>query len=221
MRRRLFSIFYMFVLTFFFTSLVSGVKVFNEEKIERNQRVKLQRIILSVLDGPIKEDTADSEVVQVFDERVEAIEVKERTIYVGYGEDNRTVTGYAFPIGGPGFWGPIYGMVGVGPEASEILGIAFYKHSETPGLGARISEPWFTKQFEGLPLHAIEEDDKIFYLKAEGTGKAPNELDAVTGATGTSRAVEAFVNQELDRFVRKTRGALKNKGIERDAQAAE
>jgi Na+-transporting NADH:ubiquinone oxidoreductase subunit C len=217
MRKRLFSIAYMFALTLFFTSMVSAVKFFNEKKIETNQRVKLQRIILSVLDVPIEDDAPDRELVQVFSERVKAIEVKGRTVYVGYGQDGHTVTGYAFSIGGPGFWGPIYGMVGVGPDASQILGIAFYKHSETPGLGARISEPWFAKQFEGLLLHPIDGGNKIFYLKPEGTGKEPNELDAVTGATGTSRAVEAFVNQELDRFVRKIRGALKNKGMDRDA----
>jgi Na+-transporting NADH:ubiquinone oxidoreductase subunit C len=217
MRKRLFSIAYMFVLTLFFTSMVSAVKFFNEKKIETNQRVKLQRIILSVLDVPIDDDAPDRELVQVFNERVKAIEVKGGTVYVGYGQDGRTVRGYAFSIGGPGFWGPIYGMVGVGPDASQILGIAFYKHSETPGLGARISEPWFTKQFKGLPLHPIKGGNKIFYLKPEGTGKEPNELDAVTGATGTSRAVETFVNQELDRFVRKIRGALKNKGMDRDA----
>ena len=212
MRKRLFSIFYMFVLTLFFTSLVSAVKVFNEARIETNQRVKLQRIILKVLDIPLGDRTPDHELVQVFDKRVKAIEVKDRTVYMGYGEDGHTVTGYAFPIGGPGFWGPIYGMVGVDPEASKILGIAFYKHSETPGLGARISEPWFSKQFVGLPLHAIEGDKKIFYLKPEGTGKGPNELDAVTGATGTSRAVEAFVNRELDRFLRELWGSLQTGG---------
>jgi Na+-transporting NADH:ubiquinone oxidoreductase subunit C len=211
MRKRLFSIGYMFALTLFFTSLVSAVKVFNEARIETNQQVKLQKIILRVLDMPLEEDTGDRALVQVFDERVKAIGVQDRTVYVGYGEDGHTVTGYAFPIGGPGFWGPIYGMVGVGPEAMEILGIAFYKHSETPGLGARISEPWFTKQFVGLPLHPVEGDKKIFYLKPEGTGKGPNELDAVTGATGTSRAVEAFVNRELDRFLRELWRSLKQR----------
>lgn len=212
MRKRLFSIFYMFVLTLFFTSIVSAVKVFNEAKIETNQRVKLQRIILSVLNIPLKDKTPDDELIQIFAKRVKAIEVKDRTVYMGYEEDGHTVIGYAFPIGGPGFWGPIYGMVAVGPEASKILGIAFYKHSETPGLGARISEPWFTKQFEKLPLYPIEGDRKIFYLKPEGTGKAPNELDAVTGATGTSRAVEVFVNRELDRFLKDLWGTLRAKG---------
>ena len=49
---------------------------------------------------------------------------------------------------------------------------------------------------------------KIFYLKPAGPGKAPNELDAVTGATGTSRAVEAFLNQELQKFLKEFRESI-------------
>jgi Na+-transporting NADH:ubiquinone oxidoreductase subunit C len=133
---------------------------------------------------------------------VKSIAVDGWAVYAGYEEDGRTVAGYAFPVGGPGFWGPISAMVAVDPEATAILGLAFYEHLETPGLGARISEKWFTEQFKGLKLFPLEDDRKIFHLKPEGTGTAPNELDAVTGATGTGRAVEAFLNRELDRFLR-------------------
>lgn len=208
MKKRLFSIAYMFVLTLFFTSIVSAVKILIEEKIQTNQRAKLQRIVLKVLDIPLEEKTADVALGEIFDRRVKAVEVKGKTLYIGYGEDGGTIVGYAFPIWGPGFWGPIYGMVAVDPKATKILGIAFYELSETPGLGARISEGWFTKQFQGLAIHRIEGDRKIFYLKPAGTGKARDELDAVTGATGTSLAVEAFVNQELDHFLRYIWGSV-------------
>jgi len=70
------------------------------------------------------------------------------------------------------------------------------------GLGARITETWFTKQFAGCRSSLWRGDKKIFFLKPAGPGKGPNELDAITGATGTSRAVEAFVNRDLDRFLR-------------------
>lgn len=209
MKNRLFSIAYMFVLTLLFTSIVSAVKLLSEERIAINQRVKVERIILKVLDIPVPERTGNEALGRIYDRRVKAVEVRGKPFYVGYAEDGRTVAGYAFPIGGPGFWGPISGMVAVDPEAKKILGIAFYKHSETPGLGARISETWFTRQFEGLPLHPVSGDRKIFYLRPEGTGKARNELDAVTGATGTSRAVEAFVNQELDHFLRDLWGSVR------------
>ena len=204
MKKRLYSIVFMFVLTFFFAAVVGAVKVYNEERIQTNQRVKLQRIILKVMGVPVEEKAPYQEVIQAFERRVKAIEVKGQTLYAGYSEDGRRITGYAFPVGGAGFWGPVYGLVSVDPDASRILGIAFYRHSETPGLGARITEPWFTKQFAGLPLFPVEGDKKIFYLKPAGPGKGPNELDAIAGATGTSRAVEAFVNRDLDRFLRET-----------------
>ncbi len=199
----------MFLITLFFTSVVSAVKLFNEERIETNQRVKLQRIILQVLGMPGEKGDSDMDVVWTFETRVKRVDVKEKDLYVGYEKDGKTVSGYAFPVGGPGFWGPIYGMVAVNPGASKILGIAFYRHSETPGLGARMTEDWFTKQFIGLPLYPIEGNKKIFYLRTTGTKKGPNELDAITGATGTSRGIEAFLNEELDRFLKELWQSLK------------
>ena len=200
----------MFVLTLFFTSLVSAVKIANEERIVRNQQVKLQRIILKVLGIPIRAEAAAEDLIGIFKARVKSIQVKGRLLHIGYGEDEQTIIGYAFPVGGPGFWGPVYGMVAVDSRASGILGAAFHKHTETPGLGGRISEPWFTEQFTGLNLfYPVTGDKKIFYLKPEGTGQRPNELDAITGATGTSRAVEAFLNRELEYFLKELWSPLK------------
>jgi Na+-transporting NADH:ubiquinone oxidoreductase subunit C len=202
MKKQLLSVVYMFLITLFFASLVSTVKLLSDRKIESNQAIKLQRVILKVLDISIKERISDEELSRLFSVRVKNIRVDEKTLYVGYREDGKTIRGYAIPVGGPGFWGPIQGMVGVNPEATKILGIAFYKHTETPGLGGRITEDWFSNQFKGLPLHPIEGDQSIFYLRPAGMRKAPNELDAITGATNTSSAVEAFLNQELDYFLK-------------------
>ena len=212
MKKRLFSIFYMFLLTLFFTSVVSAVKFYNEERIAINQQVKLLRIVLQVLGISVQEDGPPLEVMQIFEQRVREIEVKGRPLYIGYAEKVEEIIGYAFPVVGQGFWGPISGMAAVDPSATELLGVAFFRHSETPGLGARITEEWFTTQFRGLALYPIEGEEKIFYLKTAGTGQAKNELDAVTGATGTSRAVEAFLNKELDHFLETVWPALKIKG---------
>jgi Na+-transporting NADH:ubiquinone oxidoreductase subunit C len=210
MKKRLFSIAYMFFITLFFTSVVSGVKVLNEERIESNQKARLRRIILSVLQIPEKGEPSDEMLDQIFQTRIRSIQVEGTTLYLGFEENGKTILGYAFPVGGPGFWGPIFGMVAVNSNASKILGIAFYKHAETPGLGARITtEDWFKDQFKDLPIYPVEKGKKIFYLKPEGTGEAPNELDAVTGATGTSRAVEGFLNKGLDRYLREVWKSVK------------
>lgn len=202
MTKQLRSVVYMFLISLFFASLVSAVKHLNEKTIASNQALKLQRIILKVLEIPVEKNTPDDQISQLFMERIKNIQVEDRILYVGYEEDAHTILGYAFPVGGPGFWGPIQGMVGVDPEVTKVLGIAFTKHSETPGLGGRITEDWFSSQFKGLPLHPIDGDKKIFYLKPAGTTGAPNELDAITGATNTSSAVEAFLNDELDYFLK-------------------
>jgi Na+-transporting NADH:ubiquinone oxidoreductase subunit C len=202
MKKQLRSVVYMFLISLFFASLVSAVKQLNDKKIASNQALKLQRIILKVLDIAPETYTTDDRISRLFMERVKDIQVDERTLYVGYKEDGQTILGYAFPVGGPGFWGPIQGMVGINPEVTEVLGLAFYKHMETPGLGGRITEDWFSSQFDGLRLFPIKGDQKIFYLKPEGTTGAPNELDAITGATNTSAAVETFLNEELDYFLK-------------------
>jgi Na+-transporting NADH:ubiquinone oxidoreductase subunit C len=211
MKKQVLSVVYMFLITLFFASLVSAVKMFSEQKIEFNQAIKLQRIILKVLDIPTGKPISDTDLMQLYETRIKNIEVHESQVYIGYEEDGRTIVGYAFPVGGPGFWGPIQGMLGVNPDGTKLLGIAFYKHSETPGLGGRITEDWFTDQFKGLPLYPIEGDRNIFYLKPEGTAKAPDELDAITGATNTSSAVETFLNQELDRFLTELWMSVKGK----------
>ncbi len=208
MKKHILSVLYMFFITLFFASLVSAVKLLNERKIELNQTLKLQRTILQVLQIPTGAQTTQEDLSRIFKDRIKEIDVENKIMYVGYEEDGKTIQGYALPVGGPGFWGPIYGMVGISPDATRVLGIAFIKHSETPGLGGRITESWFTDQFKDLPLHPIEGDQNIFYLKPEGTGKTANELDAITGATNTSSAVETFLNQELDNFLRELWGQI-------------
>jgi Na+-transporting NADH:ubiquinone oxidoreductase subunit C len=213
MNKMVYSAGFMFLVALFFTSLVSAVKLTNENRIERNQQVKLQKTILQVLGLPLDKDPSPDETFTLFQDRIKVIDVRDKRIYVGYEKDGKTIHGYAFPVGGPGFWGPVKGMVAVDPHASRIIGIAFYKHSETPGLGGRISEEWFRRQFKGLSIYPIEGDEKIFYLTAGKPEKAPNELDAITGATGTSRAVERFLNKELDLFLKEFWGEIRGSGF--------
>jgi Na+-transporting NADH:ubiquinone oxidoreductase subunit C len=216
MKKQVLSVVYMFLITLFFASLVSAVKLMNDQRIERNQTRKLQQIILQVLQISSPEQMknkplSEVELARLFAERVKEIDVEERQLYIGYAQNGQAIQGYALPVGGPGFWGPIQGMVGIAPDASRVLGIAFIRHSETPGLGGRITESWFTDQFEDLPLYPIEGDQNIFYLKPEGTAQAANDLDAITGATNTSAAVETFLNQELDHFLTNLWRAIEEK----------
>jgi Na+-transporting NADH:ubiquinone oxidoreductase subunit C len=194
----------MFFLTLFFTSLVSAVKAVNEERIRLNEEVRLKRVILDALRIPYPEGVAEKEsVVDLFRQRVRVSERGGRPLYFGYDEAGETIAGIAFAVGGPGFWGPIEAMVAVDGSASAIIGVKFYRHTETPGLGARMTEPFFRDQFRGLSLkgRGAASKEPFFRLVPSGTGSSAEELDAITGATRTSEAIERFLNRELKIFV--------------------
>jgi Na+-transporting NADH:ubiquinone oxidoreductase subunit C len=200
-KKRLFSVIYMFLLTFFFTAVVSGIHEINKERIAINEEIKLQKIVLEVLGIEPEAGTTDIRVREIFEGQVRVQEGEERVLYRGFAGDGKTLMGYAFPLVGPGFWGPIYGVMAVDPELERVIGVAFYRHSETPGLGGRISEDWFREQFKGRRLLTVGKSGRYFYLRPPGTARAANEVDAITGATGTSRAVERLIDRSLRNYL--------------------
>jgi len=200
-RKRIFSVVYMFLLTFFFTGIVSGIYEINRERIAINEEIKLQKIILKVLGVQVPPGTLDARVRQIFGDRVKRETGQGRTIYRGFAEDGKALIGYVLPLFGPGFWGPIYGMMAIDPQLERVIGIAFYRHNETPGLGGRITEAWFEKQFKGKTLLPPEQEGRYFSFRPPGTAKAQNEVDAITGATGTSKAVERLIDRSLKDYL--------------------
>ncbi|NIS67546.1 MAG: hypothetical protein GTO12_00930, partial [Proteobacteria bacterium] len=69
-KKRLFSVLYMFGLTFFFTAVVSGIHQVNRERIAINEQIKLQRVILEVLGMKPEPGTSDIRVKEIFERRV-------------------------------------------------------------------------------------------------------------------------------------------------------
>ncbi|PKM54525.1 MAG: FMN-binding protein [Firmicutes bacterium HGW-Firmicutes-3] len=98
-----------------------------------------------------------------------------------------TVIGYAFEMTATeGYGGNIALMVGIGID-DQILGVDVIKHNETPGLGAKITEPAFKSEFEGQPV------DPLTVIKGAPTGN-PGDITSISGATITSVSVTNAVN---------------------------
>ena len=102
-----------------------------------------------------------------------------------------------FVAGGMGFWDRIECVVVLSPDLKRILNIQVLDQKETPGLGARIEEPWFTRQFEGLEIEWEAPKEGRVVIGTSPSVNAPNEVDAITGATQTSMALMRFLNDEL------------------------
>ena len=97
--------------------------------------------------------------------------------------------GYAVQVAPAGFDGPITMMVGVGFDGN-VLGISVIKHTETAGLGAVAAAA--TSAGESFRAGFVGQVGSVAVTKDGG------EIDAITGATITSRAVCAGVNAALD-----------------------
>jgi len=91
---------------------------------------------------------------------------------------NENFLGYAFISKGGGYQGEISVLVGVLPDLKTLRGIKILENVETPGLGSKVAEDFFVKQFRGkrCPL------------------RLNVDIKAITGATISSKAVLKIVN---------------------------
>jgi Na+-translocating ferredoxin:NAD+ oxidoreductase subunit G len=102
------------------------------------------------------------------------------------------LVGYAFTAEGNGYQGTIKMIAGITPDLSKMTGMEVLESQETPGLGAEIAEKPFREQFDGLDAAGA-----IEYVKNQKPEK-PNQIEAVTGATISSRAVVNILNKRIE-----------------------
>lgn len=110
-------------------------------------------------------------------------------VYGGY-DATGTFVGYAIPAEGPGFQDTIRLLYGYVPNERKVVGMEILESRETPGLGDKIyKDADFVANFSSLTV-----DPEIAVVK-KGMKYAANEVDAITGATISSKAVVRIINQ--------------------------
>lgn len=114
---------------------------------------------------------------------------------------------YIIPVYGAGLWGPIWGYVAINDDGNTIYGANFSHSSETPGLGARITEASFQKQYEQKLLYKEGELKNVTVVKKGQTSTDGSDyVDAISGATITSRGVATMMHDCMaayDQFFKK------------------
>lgn len=164
------------VLSCFSGGLLAAIRGGTKDRIE-NQQLEFVKgpAIRTILDGCSNDPIADRFKIKDGD--------IERSFFVGVFDGK--ANSVAFESFGGGFGGDIGLMVGVNIENDKIINIGVTTHSETPGVGSRAkSEPKLSNRFIGLGLI------KTFKVKTDG-----GEIDAISGATVTSRGVCAGVTE--------------------------
>ncbi len=180
------------VLTLAIAGLLSGVAIIaiyesTLPTITANKARELREAVFKVLPGV-------SRMQQLVYRNGELI-VSEETakdepvVYGGYDERGEFL-GYAIPGAGPGFQDTIGLLFGFTPERQLVLGMEVLESRETPGLGDKIyKDEEFVGSFNELSIQP-----EIVAVK-KGTSSRANEIDAITGATISSKAVVRIINE--------------------------
>lgn len=122
-------------------------------------------------------------------------EMDEEALFGGYDAQGELL-GYAIPSAGPGFQDTISLIYGYMPAKRMVVGMEILQSRETPGLGDKIyKDAAFVANF-----HALAIDPEILAVK-KGTKSAANQVDAITGATISSKAVVRIVNEGNARWL--------------------
>lgn len=163
------------------SALLVGINSLTAAQIARNEELKLKSSVLDALEIAYQREN----ILELFDGKVKVVEKEAGKFYRG--ADGAV----AFEFSGPGLWGPIYGIAGINPGLKTIRTLKILHQEETPGLGARIAEKEFLGQFKN------KECVPQLIFTPQGKAKANNEIDAITGATLTSKAFEKLLNETI------------------------
>jgi len=116
--------------------------------------------------------------------------VKYATVYTIDNADG-SFESVVLPVSGYGLWGIMYGYLALEGDGNTVQGIGFYDHKETPGLGGEISNPRWQAQWPGKQIYGG--NSEVTFAVVKGGGPGVSQVDALSGATLTSRGVENMI----------------------------
>ena len=161
----------LFIIAAVVAAALAGVNSITKPVIDKLNAEKTQAAIAAVLPGGFDEELAN------FDNQGGLVS----KVYKG-------ANGYALEVLPSGFDNTITMMVDVDTEG-KVLGISVVSHTETAGLGAVADA--------ATPAGVAFRDQFVGMSGSVSVTKDGGEIDAITGATITSRAVSVGVNAAL------------------------
>lgn len=192
---------YITLLVVMIALLLTAVSIGLKPRREANQKVeKAQQILRAAGYGTV----GKSEVLDLFEKTASRQDIRGHECYNIRCADGEE--GLVVKVSGKGLWGPIWGYVVLAEDHSTIKGVVFSHKSETPGLGDRITDDAFTSSFQGKRIRS--ENGHFVSVSVVPKGKGgdvaeANRVDAISGATLTSKGVDEMLRSELS-FIQET-----------------
>lgn len=96
------------------------------------------------------------------------------------------------PVHGYGLWSTLYGFLALEGDGNTVVGLSFYDHAETPGLGGEVDNPRWKGQWPGKVAYTADGEAGLALVKGgvdPAKDVSKHHVDALGGATLTSNGV--------------------------------
>lgn len=130
------------------------------------------------------------------DKDIAMIKRRERYTTVYMVEKDGALETLILPIRGYGLWSTLHGFMAVKGDLNTVVGMGFYQHAETPGLGGEVDNPNWKAQWPGKVLFDDVGKPIIRIVKGGVDPSSPDaahQVDALAGATLTSNGVDRLI----------------------------
>jgi len=162
--------------------------------ILENQKAALEAAIYKVVPGSTTRKAFEVEDNKLVPFEGDGLPMAD-AVFAAY-DDDGVLLGYGIPAEGPGFQDTISLIYGYNPGTRTIIGMEVLESKETPGLGDKIiKDQDFVDNFKALAI-----EPEVVAVKT-GTREAANEVDSISGATISSKAVVKIINAGNEKFL--------------------
>ncbi len=185
-----YTIIYATVIVVIVALLLAVVSSSLKPKQQANVELDRKKQVLSSLNLDLKGQDADALYAKLIQEQ----ETDGKTFYVATLEDGTKK--FIIPMNGAGLWGAIWGYMALDEDKNTIYGTYFNHASETPGLGGEITTRYFQTRFNEKHI-AGENGYAVEIVKGDAEGE---QVQAISGATITSKGVETMINLTLAEY---------------------
>ena len=165
----------LFLICLVTTAALAGTHLLTADTIENRQSEALKASLSEVLEA----DRYNEKTIGEGDEAV---------FYYHAIDTNNVIKGYLFATTARGYGGEVTVLTAISPDGEIIRALAIDLSQETPGLGQNAANESFLAQFIG----------KLGAVGVVKNNPGSAEVQAVTGATITSKAVTAAINEALE-----------------------
>lgn len=112
-------------------------------------------------------------------------------------QDGDQIERIILPVHGYGLWSTLYGFLALEGDLNTVVGLGFYSHAETPGLGGEVDNPAWKALWPGKQVYAEGSMKPLLHLiKGNVDPSSPDavhQVDGLSGATLTSNGVSNLV----------------------------